>query len=182
MSKSRWGGLYVAVNAFVAELEHTLQDEQCALVTYSSNGSGCGYKFKTSDINADLAYDYADIREEMDDLSSRPIQGNTAIGAGIDNGVKVLSSKNVRQFAVKTMVVMTDGLHNSGGDPVAAAKKAAKKNITINTVTFSTQADFARMKAVAEATGGKHFHAADTAALEAIFREIASTLPVMLTE
>ena len=91
MSKSRWGGLYVAVNAFVAELEHTLQEEQCALVTYSSNGSGCGYKFKTSDINADLAYDYADIREEMDDLSSRPVQGNTAIGAGIDDGVKVLS-------------------------------------------------------------------------------------------
>ena len=72
-------------------------------------------------------------------------------------------SKNVRPFAVKTMVVMTDGLHNSGGDPVAAAKKAAKKNITINTVTFSTEADFARMKAVAEATGGKHFHAADAA-------------------
>ena len=38
------------------------------------------------------------------------------------------------------------------------------------------------MKAVAAATGGQHFHAADAATLEQIFREIASTLPVMLTE
>lgn len=182
MKKSRWGGLYTAVNAFVAELDSTLQEEQCALVTYSSKGSGCGYKFTTSDINCALNFNYQPIRNEMNTLSSKPVQGNTAIGAGIDNGVKVLTSSSVRPFAVRTMVVMTDGLHNSGGDPVTAAKKAAAKNITINTVTFSNEADLARMKAVAEATGGKHFHAASSSELEAIFREIASTLPVMLTE
>jgi hypothetical protein len=38
------------------------------------------------------------------------------------------------------------------------------------------------MRDVAAATGGLHFHAPDAARLEAIFREIASTLPVMLTE
>lgn len=182
MARSRWGGVYTAVNAFAAELEGTLQEEQCALVTYSSNGSGCGFKFTISDINCALNFNYQSIRDEMTKLSGRPVQGNTAIGAGIDNGVKVLTSSSVRPFAIRTMVVMTDGLHNSGGDPVTAAKKAAKQNITINTVTFSNEADVTRMKAVAEATGGKHFHAADSASLEAIFREIASTLPVMLTE
>ena len=182
MNKSRWGALYTAVNAFLEELDDTLQEEQCALVSYSSNGSGCGFKFKTSDINAPLDFDYEPIRDEMDDLSSRPVQGNTAIGAGIDNGVKVLTSNRVRPFAVRTMVVMTDGLHNSGGDPVKAAEKAAKKNITINTVTFSNEADMTRMRKVAEATGGKHFHASNAGELEEIFREIASTLPVMLTE
>jgi Ca-activated chloride channel family protein len=182
MTKSRWGGAYTAVNAFVAELDSTLQEEQCALVTYSSSGSGCGYKFTTSDINCPLDFDYQPIRDEMNDLSSKPVQGGTAIGAGIDNGVKVLTSSSVRPFAVRTMVVMTDGLHNSGGDHVTAAKKAAAKNITINTVTFSNEADVTRMKAVAEATGGKHFHADNAGELEEIFREIASTLPVMLTE
>ena len=182
MTRSRWGGLYTAVYAFLEELDDTLQEEQCALVSYSSKGSGCGYNFTTSDINAPLDFNYEPIRDDMDDLSSRPVQGNTAIGAGIDNGVKVLTSKNVRPFAVRTMVVMTDGLHNSGGDPVTAAKKAAKQNITINTVTFSNEADISRMKKVAEATGGKHFHADNAGELEAIFREIASTLPVMLTD
>lgn len=182
MSRSRWGGLYTAVDAFLAELDHTLQEEQCALVSYSSFDISCSFICTTSDINAPLDFNYQQIRNQMNNLSSRAVKGGTAIGAGIDNGVAVLTSNRVRPFAVKTMVVMTDGLHNSGGDPVVAARKAAEKNITINTVTFSHEADITRMKRVAEATGGKHFHAANSAALEAIFREIASTLPVMLTE
>jgi hypothetical protein len=57
-----------------------------------------------------------------------------------------------------------------------------RANITINTVTFGDNADQRRMQDVAAATEGKHYHAPDAAALEQIFREIASTLPVMLTE
>ena len=182
MTKSRWGSLYTATNAFLEELDDTLQEEQCALVSYSSKDTSCSFTCNVSDINADLGFNYQPIRNQMNVLSSRAVKGNTAIGSGIDNGVKVLTSNKVRPFAVRTMVLMTDGLHNSGGDPVVAAQKAALQNITINTVTFSSEADITRMKKVAEATGGKHFHAADAAALEAIFREIASTLPVMLTE
>jgi hypothetical protein len=80
------------------------------------------------------------------------------------------------------MVLMTDGLHNTGREPVLSAEEAAAANITVHTVTFSSDADIPRMRAVAEATGGQHFHAPDAASLERIFREIASTLPVMLTE
>lgn len=182
MQKSRWGSLYTAVYAFLEELDKTLQEEQCALVSYSSRDTSCKFTCNVSDINADLGFNYQPIRNEMNFLSSRAVKGNTAIGAGIDNGVKVLTSNRVRPFAVRTMVVMTDGLHNSGGDPVTAAQKAAAKHITINTVTFSKEADVNRMKKVAEATGGKHFHADNAGELEAIFREIASTLPVMITE
>ena len=52
----------------------------------------------------------------------------------------------------------------------------------ILTVTFSDDADITRMKAVAAATGGPHFHADDQAELVEVFRKIAATLPVMLTE
>ena len=94
----------------------------------------------------------------------------------------MLSDNRIRPFALRTMVVMTDGRHNRGTEPVVAALRAAGENIKIHTVTFSDEADFARMRAVAEATGGQHFHAPDAAALERIFREIASTLPVLFTE
>jgi Mg-chelatase subunit ChlD len=179
---SRWTGLNTAVAAFVAELERTPQQEQCALVSYSSAGSGCGITFTTSDINAQLAFDYTRIRDEMARLTSRPVQGSTAISAGIDNGVRELTSRRARRYAVKTMVVMTDGLHNTGREPILSADDAARAKITINTVTFGNDADLTRMRAVADATGGKHYHAPDAATLEQIFREIASTLPVMLTE
>ncbi len=118
----------------------------------------------------------------MASLSSKPVKGNTSISAGIDDGIKVLTGKKIRPFAVKTMIVMTDGIHNLGPEPVLSARNAAKKDILIHTITFSSDADIKRMEDVAAATGGRHFHAPTAADLARIFKEIASTLPVMLTD
>lgn len=179
--RSRWGALNVALEAFLQELEKTSQDEHVGLVSYSSNTTQCGFTYRISDINSDLVSNYTVIRNVMKDLSSRPVKGSTAISAGIDDGIKVLTGKKVRPFAVKTMIVMTDGIHNLGPEPVLSAQVAAKKDIVIHTITFSDDADIKRMEAVAAATGGRHFHAPTAAALAQIFKEIASTLPVMLT-
>ncbi len=179
---SRWGGLNSAVAGFVAELEKTVQREQCGLASYSSSGNACGMTFTTSDINARLDFNYQPIRNEMARLGSQPVAGYTNIYAGIQNGISILTGVGARPFALRTMVVMTDGRHNRGTEPVVAARRAARENITIHTVTFSSEADFSRMRAVADATGGRHYHAPDSAALERIFREIAATLPVMLTQ
>ena len=80
------------------------------------------------------------------------------------------------------MIVMTDGIHNLGPEPVLSAQEAATKDIVIHTITFSSDADIKRMEDVAAATGGRHFHAPTAADLARIFKEIASTLPVMLTD
>ncbi len=179
---SRWGALDTAVTGFLNELDNTAQLEQCGLVSYSSAGSRCGFTFTTSDINARLDFNFQPVRDEMTRMGSRAVAGLTNIGAGIDNGITVLTDARVRPFALRTMVVMTDGRHNTGPEPVLSARRAANENITIHTVTFSSEADIARMQAVAGATGGQHFHAPDAAALEQIFRQIAATLPVLLTE
>lgn len=180
---SRWGALTRAVDGFLDELEQTAQLEQCGMASYSSAGSACGFTFTTSDVNALLEFDYTTIRNEMERLSSRAVAGWTNIYAGIDNGIVVLTDpRRSRPFALRTMVLMTDGRHNRGPEPVIAARRAATENITIHTVTFSADADFTRMRDVADATGGQHFHAPDADALERIFREIAATLPVMITE
>jgi Mg-chelatase subunit ChlD len=118
----------------------------------------------------------------MKSLSSKPVKGSTCISAGIDDGIDVLTSKKVRPFAVKTMIVMTDGIHNSGAEPILSAKKAAKKDIRIDTITFSSDADIRRMTDVAAATGGRQFHAPTAADLSRIFKEIAATLPVLITD
>lgn len=181
-TRSRWGALATAVKGFINELQRTSQHEQCGLVSYSSAGSGCGGKFTTSDINAQLDRNYGQILSEMVRMSSGPVQGRTCISAGIDNGIQVLTSPLVRPFAIKSIVLLTDGRHNTGKEPIISARDAAALDIRIDTITFSDEADFARMRAVASATGGQHFHAPDAAALERIFRQIASTLPVITTE
>jgi Flp pilus assembly protein TadG len=181
-TRSRWGALNIALEAFLQELDKTNQDEHVGLASYSSNTTECGNKYKISEINSDLVSDYSKIRSQMAALSSKPVKGRTAISAGLDEGIKVLSGKKVRPFAVKTMILMTDGIHNEGPEPVLSAKQAAKQDIVIHTITFSNEADIKRMQEVAAATGGRHFHAPTAEDLTRIFKEIASTLPVLLTD
>jgi Ca-activated chloride channel family protein len=181
-TKSRWGALAIAVNAFLDELSKTTQDERVGMVSYSSDTTQCGNRYRKSTIDSDLISNLSIIRNEITRIGSKPVKGSTAISAGLDDGIKVLTGAKARPFAVKTIVLMTDGIHNLGPEPILSAKNAAKLDIVIHTITFSDDADIKRMKDVAAATGGKHFHAPDGAALVKIFKEIASTLPVMLTE
>jgi Mg-chelatase subunit ChlD len=126
--------------------------------------------------------DYAVIQGEIARISSKPVKGRTAISAGLDDGITVLTGKKTRPFAVKTIILMTDGIHNLGKEPILSARDAAKKDIVIHTITFSDDADIKRMQEVAAATGGQHFHAPTAAELVKIFKQIAATLPVLLTE
>ncbi len=92
-TRSRWGALATSVETFLQELAATVQDEQVALVSYSSNTTDCGNRYKISEINADLANNLDAIRTQMDKISSKPVKGSTSISAGIDDGVKVLTGK-----------------------------------------------------------------------------------------
>jgi len=178
---SRWGALTVAVDAFLKELKNTLQDEHVALVSYSSNYSSCGYTYKISTIDCQLSADYRPVSDAIASMSSKPVSGATSISAGIDSGIEVLTGAGVRPFATKTMIVLTDGIHNTGPEPVLSAQVAAQKGIVIHTITFSSDADIKRMEAVAAATGGRHFHADDKKELVDVFRELAG-VPVLLTD
>jgi Ca-activated chloride channel homolog len=181
-TKSRWGNLRIAVQSFLDELDKTPQKEQCGLVSYSSDAQACGRTYTISEINSELTNDYSIIRQEINKKSDAPVEGRTAISAGIDDGITVLTGAKSRPFALRTMVLMTDGIHNTGPEPVISARVAAQNDIVIHTVTFSVDADIRRMQDVAKATGGEHFHADDQKELVDIFKRIASTLPVMLTE
>ena len=180
---SRWGSMMTAVDVFIDELNLTQQEEKLALVTYSSRSSSCSRRVNSSDVNEWLTFNYTRVDEDLDRLSDRPIIGGTAISAGIDNGVRVLTdSSRTRRFADKMIVLLTDGHENSGRSSLDAADDAADENITIHTITFSSGADVDRMEDVAERTGGQHFHAPDEEALIAIFQEIARGIPIVMTQ
>jgi Mg-chelatase subunit ChlD len=115
-------------------------------------------------------------------IGQGPIGGSTGISAGIDQAMAIMAqSAQSRPYALKTIVLLTDGIHNYGRPPADAAVDAADANIVIHTITFSAGADQSQMQEVAEITAGRHFHAPNAADLEAIFREIAWTQPVILT-
>ncbi|MEQ1906767.1 MAG: VWA domain-containing protein [Pirellulaceae bacterium] len=168
---SRWAQLEVGVNAFFDILDSTDQEELVSLVTFSSS----------STLNYSLATNYAPIRTFV--AGHYPL-GATAIGAGIQTGIpSIMTAANARNFAAKTIVVLTDGENNSNPDPVTVVQNMSDTyNITVHAVTFTTGADQTRMQQVAAAGGGKHFHSNDTSGLVQIFEEIANNLPTILTE
>ena len=185
-ANTRFAALDSAIKDFLKELDLTFPNEQVALASYSSvfkrNCSGHKLKFKVADIRQKLTLDYSLIQGEMNEFMTKGIGGGTAIGEGLRRGIRAVTDSKARPFAVKTIVLMTDGQHNTGVDPIVIARRAASRDIVVHTITFSAGADKRRMQKVARATGGQHFHADTASDLAAIFREIARTLPVLITE
>ena len=168
---NRWKDLKKATKAFLDALKSTPQDELVGVVTYSS--------WSSRDENMKLNYG-----QLMKTINGKSVGGATAIGRGLQDGVDgVLDTSFARPTAAKTIVVMTDGNHNSGYDPEGVAQTAHDTHgITVHTITFSSGADQDHMKEVAKKGGGKHWHADDQAELISVFEEVANNLPTLLTE
>lgn len=167
---SAWQDLVAAVNAFLNVLDATSQEEQVSVASYSSKAT----------LDTWLEKNFQLIRNKVDDLNTG---GMTAIGRGMQEGIQSLLDSAARPYAAKTMVVMTDGIHNTGISPTSVASELmGSYNLTIHTVTFGEGADQDLMQQVASIGGGKHYHAATGAELVAIFEEIANNLPTILTK
>ncbi len=167
---SAWQDLVVAVDAFLDVLDSTPQEEQVSVASYSSSAT----------LDCWLEKDLQIVRDTVAGLNTG---GSTAIGEGMEEAINALLDSSARPFAAKTMVVMTDGIHNNGVSPKDVARNlVGSYNLTIHTVTFGDGADQDLMRDVATIGGGKHYHAATADQLVQIFEEIANNLPTILTQ
>lgn len=182
--KSRWAQLVTAVDEFLLGLEETPDEERLGIVTYASAYGGCGGKYPDAGIEVDVTEDTGRASKFFKQRTEKAIPGGTNIYAGIMEGITAISDANrTRPDAQKVIVTMTDGRHNTGPSPLLAAYIAADRDITIITVTFSDGADQARMKQIADVTGGQHFHAPTAEDLKRIFRQVADgTLGIVFVE
>lgn len=167
---SPWDELVAAVDVFLQVLEQTDQNEQVSLASYATSAT----------LDLALETNFALVRSTLGNLGP---SGNTAIGQGMQTGIpSLLDLQRARPFAAKTLIVMTDGMHNTGVDPVTVAGQIVNTyDVTIHTVTFGSGADITRMREVARIGGGNHYHAADGQQLIDVFEEIANNLPTIVT-
>lgn len=170
--KARWTDACSALNLFLDMLNKSPHDEHVSLTTYNEK----------STVDTALSGNFDLINQKMLAYSQKYKGGATNIGDGILDGLKTLSDKKTaRSWATRVMIVMTDGRHNTGTDPVYAAQVAASQEVQIYTVTFSAEADIPRMQQVADIGSGKHYHAATADQLRAAFENIAKSLPTLIT-
>lgn len=204
-SDTRFAALSRAVDAFIDELNATPQDELICLASYSSpvnircrccpgGGQPCSQTstrcrgatshfitFPQASIHSNLSSNAAALRGPIDGMMQQGIGGSTAIGSGLAAGLQAVKGPGARPFAFPTVVLMTDGNHNRGTSPDVIAQQAATDGIVVHTITFSRGANQSLMRTVAQITGGTHRHADNERDLTEAFREIARSLPVMLT-
>jgi hypothetical protein len=185
-STCRFAALAIAVDAFIDELNRTPQQELVCLASYSSNISyRCDdriIRYRESEIHSSLTTNPNALRAPIQGMLRQGVNGATAIGSGLRSGIQAVQGTGARPFASPTIVLMTDGNHNLGTNPTVVAQQAAALDIVVHTITFSRGADQRLMQQVAGITGGKHFHADSLGDLSEAFREVARTLPVLLTE
>jgi len=171
--RARWLDTVAAVDAFLRVLDQTPQTERLSLSTYATETS-------TGTMLTDR---YPEVIAGMHSISQSFTGGGTAIGQGMTEGLAAMTDpERSRPYAIRVMVLMTDGQHNTGHGPESAAWHLRKNGVTLFTVTFSDFAVQNRMRRVARSCGGEHFHATDAAQLQAAFEEIAHRFPSLLTE
>ncbi len=138
-SGTRLTALKAAVNVFLDELADSSPLAQVSLSVYST----------TSFPITQLTDDFSLIRTQVNGL---PASGLTAIGLGLQTGINSLRfDPNTRPFAAKTIILMTDGIHNTGVNPLVTVANAAANNMTVHTITFSSGANQSLMQRVAQA-------------------------------
>ncbi len=159
-----------SVSLFVTLLQNdNTVDEQVGLASYST--------FATEDVQLTPNLN------QITASSNRMIaEGFTSISGGMDAGLRIMLRGRSPEFVERTMIVMTDGIHNSGRDPEQSARDVAAAGVVIHTISFGFDADRSRMQRIARIGNGQAFHADTGADLSAAFRQIAQTLNSIMTE
>ncbi|WP_231741971.1 vWA domain-containing protein [Stieleria varia] len=169
MAGRKYLDLIGALQIFADALNQTPVEERVGLASYSNRGSQ----------DVQLTTDLSQIANAL--LRLIPA-GTTSISRGMSEGKAIMDRSRNADFVERTMIVMTDGLHNTGPEPRGVATQLANDRVTIHTITFGADADQRRMREIAQIGGGKHFHALSAAELRAAYREIALTLSTVITE
>lgn len=169
---SRWHDTQSAVRDLLAQFQQSPQTERVSLTTYGSDAN----------IDVLISADYGEVAASLEHYAAQFPEQQTNIGDGLRAGLHSLElARGSRPWAINALVLVTDGVDNTGLDPYTALTRAAELNIPVFTVTLSDQADQATMRNIAALTGGEHFHATSPADLSKALRTIARRLPTLLT-
>ena len=139
-----------------------------------------------------LTLDHDWLRKRLEAISIGMIEDGTAIGSAIGSGVGRLHNQKAKS---RIMILLTDGMNNSGKvPPIAAAEAAQALKIKVYTIGAGTRGEapipvtdaFGRKRLikskvdideetltqVADLTGARYFRATDTTSLEKVYQEI----------
>lgn len=169
MAGQKFADLQRAMQTFVATLRAANLQTRVGLASYASTG-----------------VERVQLTPNLDAISqgmaSLQVGGFTSISGGMEAGSRIMRSARSGDIVERTMIVMTDGLHNAGSEPEPIAIALANQNVVIHTITFGSDADRVRMQRIAARARGQSLHADNGVQLNQVFRNLALTLSTVITE
>lgn len=191
-NQSRWAALDDAVRGFLKEASAYDPKPRTALVTWGSDYTmpvkpNTVFQAATIDVPLPPSASFSwstnvqSINSVVDELGENPMMGATNLSAGLDMAVTALTGTNSNKFASKVVILMTDGEWNEGRNPVEAAREAQAKGITVHCVSMLTNQQ-PTLQEIAKITGGRYYNTQNETELQNAFRELARSLPIVLTE
>ena len=169
-NNGRFEALASALNVFIRTLNDSPQEERVSLTVYSTQPR------KLQPMTSDMS-------QILSAFATQRPDGFTGIGRGMAVGLdSILNDPGSREFALRSMIVMTDGRQNRGVNPTAIARQCAREDVTVHTITFSAGANQDLMREVARLGNGDYLHAETNEELVEAFETIAKQLLVLLIE
>ncbi|MCG6158410.1 VWA domain-containing protein [Rubinisphaera margarita] len=186
---SRWAYLDHAIRAFVTKIQHRNIEPDIGLITWGSDTTlgwawwpHSGRKFQAVTVELPLGKQIDNVNGKIQAHYSDIMMGSTNMAAGLDAAIDMLTDSSTNSLAYKTIILMSDGMWNTGRDPILSAQDAAAADITIHTVSFVSVDNQSAMTNIAATTGGKSYSATNQAQLKDAFEELAGSLPIVLID
>ncbi len=101
--------------------------------------------------------------------------GETNIGGGLLASFDQLAERGIPGHG-KATVLLTDGVHNTGTDPLSVVPLYVEQGWPVYTVALTDYADEALMREIARQTGGRYYSAPTSSALLDIYNRIKQTI------
>jgi Ca-activated chloride channel homolog len=184
---SRLANLRSGATVFLTELTNSpggTSQNQVGMVTFGASGStDCSFSSNYTPITNKLsAYISTDIWQ------SGIANAGTNMLDGLNDAVQLFVSSDDGTPWNKIIIVFSDGNWNSGtgntqpssSNPLNMVSSANSNHITIHTVGLFT--NNTTMQQLASQTGGQYFYVTTGADLQAAFKKLAQTIPVILTQ
>jgi Ca-activated chloride channel family protein len=129
-----------------------------------------------------LTFDYGYLLRYVDDIDDTLMQteGMTAIGEGIYLADVLFTKQSQAKGKNKVMVVLTDGAHNIGRDPIPAIEETSAEGIRTYVIGVDMEESIKKTPAVSQlietvkAHGGRYFQANSARQMEAANATLAT--------
>jgi hypothetical protein len=140
-----------------------LDDVELGVVTYNT---GTATPFPV-----DLLNSATDVNNAKNAVPSTA-GGNTNIGGGLEVGRNLLAAGEPPGPLV--LILMTDGFHNTGVEPLSVLPSIVSENIHVHTVALGDSTNETLLRQIAKDTGGIFWKANNSIQFEPIFTSLAA--------